>query len=81
MCGGCIFLLDHNQTHATVGRTPLDEGLARRRDLCLTTQTLTETNVHAPGGIEAHDPSKRPAADVRLRLRGHWDQLLYSHEP
>jgi hypothetical protein len=38
---GFYFLLDHTQTHTTVGsRIPLDEGLARRRDLYLTTQTL-----------------------------------------
>jgi hypothetical protein len=35
------FSLDHTQTHTTVGRTSLDEGSARRRDLYLTTQTLT----------------------------------------
>jgi hypothetical protein len=32
---------DHTQIHTTVGRIPLDEGSARRRDLYLTTQTLT----------------------------------------
>jgi len=30
-------LLDHTQRRITVGRTPLDEGSARRRDLYLTT--------------------------------------------
>jgi hypothetical protein len=35
-----LFSLDHTQTHTTVGRTPRDEGSARRRDLYLTTQTL-----------------------------------------
>jgi hypothetical protein len=39
-CRGCLFSLDHTQTHTTVGRTPPDEGSARRRDLYLTTQTL-----------------------------------------
>jgi hypothetical protein len=35
----CSFtrFLDHTQRRATVGRTPLDEWSARRRDLCLTT--------------------------------------------
>jgi hypothetical protein len=33
--------LDYTQTHTTVGRTPLDEGSARRRDLYLRKQTLT----------------------------------------
>ena len=31
-------LLDRTQRRTTVGRTPLDEWSARRRDLCLTTQ-------------------------------------------
>ena len=34
------------------------------------------TNIHAPGGIRTHDPSKRAAADPRLRPpHGHWDRL------
>jgi hypothetical protein len=37
--GFFVISLDHTQTHTTVGRTPLDEGSARRRDLYLTTQT------------------------------------------
>jgi hypothetical protein len=36
-CRGCLFSLDRTQTHTTVGRIPLDEGSARRRDLYLTT--------------------------------------------
>jgi hypothetical protein len=32
------------------------------------------TNIHAPGGIRTHDPSKRAAEDPRLRPRGHWDR-------
>jgi hypothetical protein len=39
-CRGCLFSLDHTQAHTTGGRTPLDEGSARRRDLYLTAQTL-----------------------------------------
>jgi len=27
-----------------------------------------------PGGIRTHDLSRRAAADLRLRLRGHWDR-------
>ena len=37
-----------------------------------------ETDIHAPGGIRTHDPSKRAAADPRLRPRGHWDRPLAS---
>jgi hypothetical protein len=52
---------DHNQAHSTVGRTPLDEGSARRRDLPDNTNTAQETNIHVPGGIRTHDHSKRSA--------------------
>jgi hypothetical protein len=81
-CRDCLFPLDHTQTHTTVGRTPLDEGSARRRDLYLKTHTLHKTNIHAPGGIRTHAPSKRSAADLRLRPRGHWDrQKQYRYRP
>jgi hypothetical protein len=44
--------LDHTQTHTTVGRTPLYEGSARRRELYLTKHKHSqETNIHAPGGM------------------------------
>ena len=33
------------------------------------------TNIHASGGIRTHNPSKRTAANPRLRPRGHWDRL------
>jgi hypothetical protein len=63
---------DHTQAHTTVGRTPLDGGSARRRDLYLTTQTMCKTDIPAPGGIRTRDPSKRSAADPRFTPRGHW---------
>jgi hypothetical protein len=44
--------LDHTQWHTTAGRTPLDEGSARGRDLYLITHsTSRQTNIHTPGGI------------------------------
>jgi hypothetical protein len=48
-----VIAFHHTQGHTTVGRTPLDKGSARRRDLYLTTQkhTTHKTNIHAPGGI------------------------------
>jgi hypothetical protein len=72
-CRGFLFSFDHTQTHTTVGRTALDEVSARRRDLYLTTHSQQEKML-APSGIRTHDPSKRSAADVRLRPRGHWDR-------
>jgi hypothetical protein len=36
------------------------------------------TNIHVLGGIRTHNPSKRAAADPRLRPRGHWDRHVYT---
>jgi hypothetical protein len=75
------FLRFHDQTQwrTTVGRTPLDEWSARRRDLYLTTHTTLTTDIHAPGGMWTRDPSRRPSADPRLRPLGHWDRLILEH--
>jgi len=67
--------LDHIQRRTTVGRTPLDEWSARRRDLYLTTHnTHNRQTSMPPGGIRTHDLSRRAAADLRLWPRGHWDR-------
>jgi hypothetical protein len=66
---------DHTQGHNTVGRTPLDEWSARRRDLYLTnTQHLQETDIQTPGRIRTRSPSKRSAVDTRLRPLRHLDR-------
>jgi hypothetical protein len=68
---------DHTQWHTIVGRTPLDEWSARRRDLYLTnTQHSQQTNIHAPGGIGTRNPSRRAAADPRIRPFGRWDRQM-----
>jgi hypothetical protein len=55
-----------------LGRTPLDEWPARRRDLYLTTHnTHNRQTSMPPGGIRTHNPSKRTAVDPRLKLRDH----------
>jgi hypothetical protein len=76
-CRGLLLhLITVIDTH-TLGRTTLDEGSARRRGLCLhNTQHSQERNIHAPSGIRTRNSSKRAAADLRLRPRGHWDRLL-----
>ena len=61
--------------HTTIGRNPLDQCSARRRDLYLdNTQHSQETDIHATGGIRTYNSSKRTAAEPRLRPRGHWDR-------
>jgi len=47
-----------------------------RRPLPDNTQHSQGTNFHAPGGIRTHNFSRRAAADLLLRPRGHWDRLF-----
>jgi len=54
--------LDRTQWRTTLGRTPLDEWSAHRRDLYLPWQHTTfTTDIHAAGGIRAHSLSRRAA--------------------
>jgi hypothetical protein len=59
--------LDHTQRRSTVGRTPLDECSAPRRDLYLTTHDthIRQTSM-PPGGIRTCNLSTQAAADLRL---------------
>ena len=77
MASSFLRFLDHTQRRTTVGRTPLDEWSARRRDLYLTTHnTHNRQTSMPPGGIRTHDLIRRAPADLRLRPRGHWDLLF-----
>ena len=43
------------------------------------TQHSQQTNIHATVGIRTHNLSRRAAADLRLRPRGHWDRLTWMY--
>ena len=45
-----------------------------QRPLPDNTQRLQGTDIHAPDGIQTHNPSRRVAVDLRLRRRGYWDR-------
>jgi len=47
-----------------------------QRPLPNNTQHTVKTDVHAPGKIRIHNPSRQAAADLRLRPHGHWDRHL-----
>jgi hypothetical protein len=61
--------------------TPHPVGLLWTRDQLVaetsTWQHSKETDIHALGGIQTHNPSTRAAVDPRLRPRGHWDRHTY----
>jgi hypothetical protein len=66
----CIFLmfLDHTQRRSTVGRTPLDERSARRRDLYLTIHDTHNRQSMPLVGVEPTiSVSERPQAAHLLR--------------
>ena len=44
------------------------------------TDNTQQTNIHVPGWNRTHNLSRRAAADLRLRLRGHWDWRLCTLE-
>ena len=56
--------------HSTLGRIPLDERSARRRELCFT----RDKHPCPPGGIRTHNTRRRVVVDPHLRPRGLWDR-------
>jgi hypothetical protein len=66
------FFLNHTQWRTTVGRTPLDEWSARRRDPYLTTQTHT-TDKHPRHRWDSNPQSQQASG---RRPHGRWDRLF-----
>jgi len=64
-----LMFLDHTRRRSTVGRTPLDEGSARRRDLYLTTHDTHNRQISTPPvGFEPKiSAGERPQAACLLR--------------
>jgi hypothetical protein len=63
--------------HTTLGRIPLDERSARRRDLCFTPHnSYTRQTSMAPGGIRTHTTGRRAVVDPHLRPRGLWNRYF-----
>jgi hypothetical protein len=62
---------DHTQTHHTRWDSSGRVISPSQRPLPDNTQHSQQTDIHAPGWIRTHDPSKRAAEDPRLRPHGH----------
>jgi len=71
----------HTQRRTTVGRLlwTSDQPVAETSTSQHT--TLTRDRHSCPGGFRTHNPSKRTAADLDLRPRGHWDRLKLNIQP
>ena len=70
---GDLGLLNHIQLH-----TSQSVGLLWTRNRSLAEIPTTQTDIHAPGGIRNPNPSKRSAADPRLRQFDHWNRQSVS---
>ena len=71
-------ILDVSRSHTTTQQSRWDSSgrviSSSQRPLPDNTQHSQQTNIHDLGGIQTHDLSRRAAADLRLRPRGHWDR-------
>jgi len=65
--------------HSTLGRTPLDEWSARRRDLYPTTHTYKRQTSLPWVGFELAIACKRAATDLSLRPRGDRSGKVHLH--
>ena len=74
-----LMFLDHTQRRSTVGRTPLDEWSARRRDHYLTKHDTHNRQISMPPvGFEPTISAGQRPQTARLRSRGHWDRPVFS---
>ena len=65
---------EHTQTHSNWYDSSGSVISPTQRPLPDKTQHSHQRDIHAPGGIRTHNPSKQAAADPLLRPCGHWDR-------
>ena len=68
-----LMFLDHTQRRSTVGRTPLDERSARRRDLYLTTHDTHNRQISMPRWDS--NPRSQQASSRAARLLRSWVRI------
>ena len=75
-----LLILEVSRSHTTTHHSRWDSPgrviSSSQRPVPNNTQHSQQTDIHAAGGIRTHDLSRRAAADLRLRPRGHWDRHL-----
>jgi len=69
----------HTMTHHTRQDSTGRVIIPSQRHLPDNTRHSQETDIHAPHGIRTPNLSRRAAADLRLRPRGHWNRQMYFH--
>jgi hypothetical protein len=75
--GNGFLILEVSRSHTTTGWVISSS----QRPLPDNTHHSQQTHIHDCGGIRTHNLSKRAAADLGLRPRGHWDLPSCIHKP
>jgi hypothetical protein len=70
--GFLLDLITLSDTHTHLVE-PLDEGLAYRRHLYMTTHNIHKRQAAPPHNIHTHNLRKRGVTDLRLKPHGHQD--------
>jgi len=65
--------------HSTLGKSPLEEWSARRRDLYLKKHNTHKRGISIPLWDSNPQSQERAAADPRLRLLGYWNRPSLSY--
>ena len=68
------YYITHNDAPQSVGLLWTSDQLVTETSAWQ--HTTPTTDIHAPAGIRTHNLSRRAAADLRLRPRGHWDRRV-----
>ena len=75
--GHGLLILEVSRSHTATHHSRQDSSgrviSSSQRPLPDNTRHSQQTNIHAASGIRTHDLSRRAAADLHLRPRGHWD--------
>ena len=71
-----VFYITHNGAPQSVGLLWTSDQLVAESSTWQLTTFTTAKHPCLPDGIRTHDLSRREAADLRLRPRGHWDRLI-----
>jgi len=83
--GQGLIIHEVSRSHTTTHHTRLDSSgrviSSSQRPILDNTKHSQQTNVHADGVIRTHNLSRRVAADLHLRPRGHWDRLSTINKP
>jgi hypothetical protein len=73
--GKGLLIIENTRSHSDTSQSVGLLWTSDQPDTEFYLKTLTRNRLHFSGGIRTRNPSKRAAADPRLRPRGYWDRF------